>query len=65
MVQRRKEAQERARIAESAAASAVLMARYPDEAALQVEREALVQGGRGHGRSTQAHPGIAGRAQAH
>ncbi|ABM40489.1 MAG: DUF4124 domain-containing protein [Acidovorax sp.] len=43
-VQRRKEAQERARIAEERRRERVLMARYPDEAAHQVEREAaLVQ----------------------
>lgn len=42
--QRRKEAQERARIAEERRRERVLMARYPDEAAHQVEREAaLVQ----------------------
>lgn len=41
-VQRRKEAQERARIAEERRRERVLVARYPDEAAHQTEREAAI-----------------------
>ncbi|MBS0293768.1 MAG: DUF4124 domain-containing protein [Proteobacteria bacterium] len=41
-VQRRKEADERARVAEERRRERVLMARYPDEAAHQAEREAAI-----------------------
>lgn len=41
-VQRRKDAEERARVAEERRRERVLMARYPDEAAHQIEREAAI-----------------------
>lgn len=41
-LQRRKEAEERARIAEERRRERVLLARYPDEAAHQAEREAAI-----------------------